>query len=299
MWIARRQGIAGFAILILMTAWGLASGADDVRAQAAASAPEQVEGTAAVPLPEPLTREALRDLLARLSDAEVRELLIAQLDQEIGEAGSGDQAMIGGMDQQARALRESWRAMFAAVTELPHVPLFFADQLIGERSPITLVWIAFGLAAIFAVGVLAEQLYLRAVRDVRRQCHAAQPPTAAAAALSSSPVIDGRLDDVAWDPEEAGDPEDLEVDPDEDADADDDEFEDDDEFDDEDDADVEPVGVSRTALQGVACHEGTEVLAVIGMNKYGMPHAVASPSPSRESFHLRTIFLASPRWRHA
>ena len=88
--------------------------------------------------------------------------------------------MIGGMDQRARALRESWAAMFAAVTELPGVPRFFADQLIGDGSPVRLLWIALGLVAIFAVGILAEQLYLLAVRDVRRQIYAAQPATAAA-----------------------------------------------------------------------------------------------------------------------
>jgi small-conductance mechanosensitive channel len=88
--------------------------------------------------------------------------------------------MIGGMEQRASALRESWRAMFAAVPELPGVPLFLAGQLIGPRDPGILLWIALGLAAIFAVGVLAEQLYRWAVRDVRRQVYAAQPASAPA-----------------------------------------------------------------------------------------------------------------------
>jgi moderate conductance mechanosensitive channel len=178
--IRQPQAIVRLAVLVLMAAWGLACGAEGVQAQNPATPSEPVETSAPAALPEPLTREALRDLLARLSDGQVRELLIAQLDEEIGAARSADQAMIGGMDQRARALRESWRAMFAAVPELPDVPLFFADQLIGESSPGILLWIALGLAVIFAVGVLAEQLYRRAVRDVRRQVYAAQPATAAA-----------------------------------------------------------------------------------------------------------------------
>jgi small-conductance mechanosensitive channel len=180
--IQQPPGIVRRAALVLIAAWCLASAADDVRAQAPATSSEQVEASAPAALPEPLTREALRDLLARLSDAQVRELLITQLDEEISAVGPADQAMIGGMDQQATALRESWRAMLAAVPELPGVPLFFAEQLIGERSPGILLWITLGLALIFAVGVLAEQLYLRAVRDVRRQVYAAQPATAAARA---------------------------------------------------------------------------------------------------------------------
>ena len=175
--IGQRHGIVRSAISGLIAAWILACLGGGASAQAPATASERIEAGAPATLPEPLTREALRDLLARLSDAQVRELLIVQLDQEIGEARVADQAMIGGMEQQATALRESWRAMFAVVPELPDVPLFFAEQLIGERSPSILVWIALGLAAIFAVGVLAEQLYRRAVRDVRRQIYAAQPPT--------------------------------------------------------------------------------------------------------------------------
>jgi moderate conductance mechanosensitive channel len=134
----------------------------------------------ATTLPEPLTHDALRDLVARLSDTEVRRLLLAQLDRDIAAAARADQAMIGGMDREAMALRESWGAMLAAVPALPGVPMFFADQLIGDRSPTILLWIALGLVGIFAVGVLAEQLYRRAVRDVRRQVYAAQPAGAAA-----------------------------------------------------------------------------------------------------------------------
>jgi moderate conductance mechanosensitive channel len=172
--------IVRLAALFLITAWGLASGVGDGWAQARATSSAQVDASAPAALPEPLTREALRDLLARLSDAQVRELLIAQLEREISEAPPVERAMIGGMEQQATALRESWRAMLAAIPELPGVPIFFADQLIGDRSPSILAWIALGLAGIFAVGVCAEQLYLRAVRDVRLQVHEAQPATAAA-----------------------------------------------------------------------------------------------------------------------
>ena len=173
---SRRAGalIGGVVILLTLLAGALGPG---VRAPLAQ---DQAASAAAAPLPDPLTREALRDLLARLSDAEVRQLLLAQLDREISAAGAAEPAMIGGMEQQASTLRESWRAMFAAAAELPGVPVFFADQLMGGRGPASLVWIALGLAAIFAVGVLAEQAYRWAVRDVRRQVHAAQPASAIA-----------------------------------------------------------------------------------------------------------------------
>ena len=177
--IQQPRVIVRVATAVLIAAGGLVSSAGDSAAQAPAISPGQSEASAPAALPQPLTREALRDLLARLSDTQVRELLIAQLDREISEAPAAD-AMIGGMDQRARALRESWAAMFAAVRELPGVPRFFADQLIGDGSPVRLLWIAVGLVAIFAVGILAEQLYLLAVRDVRRQIYAAQPATAAA-----------------------------------------------------------------------------------------------------------------------
>ena len=154
--------------------------ADPVGMRAALAQDEAAAAAAPTALPEPLTREALRDLLARLSDAEVRELLLAQLDREISEADAAEAPMIGDMDRQSSALRESWRAMFAAVTELPGVPRFFAGQLIGERSPGILLWIALGLALIFGVGILAERLYRWAIRDVRRQVFAAQPASAPA-----------------------------------------------------------------------------------------------------------------------
>ncbi|HEX5795957.1 MAG TPA: hypothetical protein VFY19_08955, partial [Geminicoccaceae bacterium] len=163
------------ALLVLVGLLSSALGSGPADAQEAAG-----EGAAPVALPEPLTREALRDLLARLSDAEVRELLLRQLDQEIAAAPAPDPAMIGGMERQATTLRESWRAMLAALPELPGVPRFFAARLIGERSPEVLLWVALGMAAIFAVGLLAEQLYLWAVRDMRRQLYAAQPYSAGA-----------------------------------------------------------------------------------------------------------------------
>jgi moderate conductance mechanosensitive channel len=163
----------GTVLMIFCALWlgaGL-SGAGTALAQDQAAP----ASTAATTLPDPLTHDALRDLLARLSDAEVRQLLLAQLDREIAEVRDADQAMIGGMDREAMALRESWRAMLAAVPELPGVPLFLAEQLIGERNPSSLLWVALGLVVIFGVGVLAEQLYLRAVRDVRRQVYASHP----------------------------------------------------------------------------------------------------------------------------
>jgi small-conductance mechanosensitive channel len=166
----QRQGIARLAVALLFGAWGLAGAAGDVRAQAPATSSDQVEASAPAALPEPLTREALRDLLARLSDAQVRELLIAQLDKEMAAASArADATFIDDMDTEAATLRHAWRQMFAAAPALPTVPLFFADQLIGDRDPSVLLLTLLGIAFMFAVGCAAEWLFRHATAHLRRQ----------------------------------------------------------------------------------------------------------------------------------
>jgi moderate conductance mechanosensitive channel len=164
--------------LALSAAWAGVAGAVGGSPQSGGTS----SGAAApIELPQPLTRDALRDLLARLSDAEVRELLLKQLDKEIvTAAGSPQPAMMTDLDATTTTLRESWRRMLAAIPALPSVPVFFAEQMIGDRSPTILIWIALGIAAIFAAGVVAEQLFLWATREVRRQVDEARPETAGA-----------------------------------------------------------------------------------------------------------------------
>ena len=164
--------------LALSAAWAGVAGAVGGSPQTGGAKP----GAATpVELPQPLSREALRDLLARLSDAEVRELLLKQLDQEIASAArTPEPAMMTNLEATTTTLRESWRRTFASIPALPSVPVFFAEQMIGDRSPTVLIWIVLGFAAIFAAGVLAEQLLLLATREVRRQVDEARPETAGA-----------------------------------------------------------------------------------------------------------------------
>ena len=162
----------------LWAAWASVAGAAGGSPQTGGATPS---AATPVELPQPLTREALRDLLARLSDAEVRELLLKELDQEIVTAArTPEPAMMTDLEATTTTLRESWRRMFAAIPALPSVPVFFAEQLIGDRSPSILIWIVLGFAAIFAAGVLAEQLFLRVTREVRRQVDQARPGSAGA-----------------------------------------------------------------------------------------------------------------------
>jgi moderate conductance mechanosensitive channel len=165
------RAIMRVAIAVLMVASSVAGGIGEGRAQA-----PKVETGAPAALPEPLTREALRDLLARLSDAEVRELLIAQLDKEISTAPTPvADGYIDEVEGEAATLRESWSRMFAAAPALPTVPVFLADQLIGDRDSQILLVILFGIALIFAAGCAAEWLFRRFTANLRRQMAAARP----------------------------------------------------------------------------------------------------------------------------
>jgi moderate conductance mechanosensitive channel len=173
-----RRGIIRLAALIVVVASGLASEAGKAEAQTPTASARQVAAGAPAALPEPLTREALRDLLARLSDAEVRELLIAQLDKEIRTAPAPvADGYIDEVEGEAATLRESWSRMFAAAPALPTVPVFLANQLIGDRDPAILLVILLGIAVIFAVGCAAEWLFCHFTADLRRQMTEARPQT--------------------------------------------------------------------------------------------------------------------------
>ena len=176
--IQLRRGIIRLAALVVIVASGLASDAGEAWAQTPAASPAQVAAGAPAALPEPLTREALRDLLARLSDAEVRELLIAQLDQEISTAPAPNaDGYIDEIEGEAATLRESWSRMFAAAPALPTVPVFLANQLIGDRDPQILLAILLGIAVIFAVGCAAEWSFRHFTANLRRQMTDARPQT--------------------------------------------------------------------------------------------------------------------------
>jgi hypothetical protein len=165
------QRIVQLALVIPIVACVAASLTGDARAQAAATT-EGVAGASVEPatLPDPLTREALHDLLARLSDAQVRELLIAQLDKEIAAAPAAPtDGYIDDIEAEAATLRHAWRRMFAAVPALPTVPVFLANQLIGDREPGILLLILLGIAVIFAVGGVAEWLFRHFTANLRRQ----------------------------------------------------------------------------------------------------------------------------------
>jgi small-conductance mechanosensitive channel len=159
--------VAGIASAPVGTSWGQA---------AAPPPPAPAAATVGAPaLPEPLTREALRDLLARLSDDQVRELLIAQLDKEIAAAPVAEaDGVIDDLEAEAATLRAAWGRMFAAAPELPGIPVFLANQLIGDRDPGILLVIVLGIAVIFAVGWAVEWVYRRLTADLRRQMAAAR-----------------------------------------------------------------------------------------------------------------------------
>jgi moderate conductance mechanosensitive channel len=136
----------------------------------------KVEAGAPAPFPEPLTRDALRDLLARLSDGQVRELLIAQLDKEIAAAPvEPADGFIDDIEAEAATLRQAWGRMLAAAPALPTVPLFLANQLLGDRDTSILLLILVGIAVIFAVGGAAEWLYRHFTANLRRQVADARP----------------------------------------------------------------------------------------------------------------------------
>jgi small-conductance mechanosensitive channel len=179
---ARRPGaLIGAAVIFFLILASSVVGAGSAFAQQPAPAPgAEAAGPAA--LPDPLTREALRDLLAHLSDTQARELLLAELDRQIASGAAVERDMMMSMvDTEAMALRERWRRMLAAIPELPGVPGFLAERLIGEGSPSVLLWIVLGFALMVALGIAAEWLFRRLIGDVQSQVEAARPEGFAAA----------------------------------------------------------------------------------------------------------------------
>jgi moderate conductance mechanosensitive channel len=167
-------------ICLALLGWdGLRAGA--AWAQQPLPAPSD-EAAAPVALPDPLTRETLRDLLAQLSDGQARELLLAELDRRIASGAAAEHDMMMSMvDSEAMALRERWRRMLAAIPELPGVPGFLAERLIGERGASALLWITLGFALMAALGLAAEWLFRRLIAEVQHQVEAARPEGFAAA----------------------------------------------------------------------------------------------------------------------
>jgi moderate conductance mechanosensitive channel len=167
--------LLGLAILAALG--GIAAG--PVLAQGGDAAP--AAEVAPAPLPEPLTQEALRDLVARLSDAEARELLLRELDRQIAAEPAPEQdMMMSAVDAEATALRERWRRMLAAADQLPSVPAFFAQRLIGDRDPSVLLVILVFFVIILAGGLIAEWLFRRVTGEVCEQVTGARPEAASA-----------------------------------------------------------------------------------------------------------------------
>jgi moderate conductance mechanosensitive channel len=175
------HGIRRFATRWVAAALLVSAVLGEVHGQSPGAAPEAPATPAVEPttLPKPLTREALRDLLVQLSDAQVLDLLIAQLDKEIGAAPVANaDGYIGEIEAEGAKLRQAWGRMLAAAPAVPTVPLFLANQLIGDRPPAILLLILVLTAVIFAVGAAAEWLYHRLTRKLRRQMTEARPQAA-------------------------------------------------------------------------------------------------------------------------
>ena len=140
----------------------------------AAESPPVAAGSAA--LPEPLTHEAVRDLMSRLSDAQVRGLLIEQLDRAVGApapakgAGMAGMAGVAGMvDVNAGTIRARARALYAAFLALPETLPLVVIQLTDAAGESELWPLAGYLAAMLAIGALAQIAYALAVRQYRRR----------------------------------------------------------------------------------------------------------------------------------
>jgi small-conductance mechanosensitive channel len=127
---------------------------------------------AAPKLPEPLTREAIRDLVARLGEAEVRQLLIAQLDRAAAPspaAGTADvMGMADAMEGRTSQARERGAAMVRGLGTLPAALADARARFLEGRGPGHLALVALGFLVMLAAGFLAERLFARAVRGLRR-----------------------------------------------------------------------------------------------------------------------------------
>ncbi|HET9705659.1 MAG TPA: hypothetical protein VFP85_16580, partial [Vicinamibacterales bacterium] len=132
----------------------------------AANAAESPPGEVAK-LPQPLTREASRDLVSRLSDAEVRKLLIEQLDRNSPPPAArtdGGMGMMGKMGDHAVMWRTRVSELAAAGLALPATTASVFERLLAGTRPSLVLFV---LAAMVAVGALAELAWRRATRQWR------------------------------------------------------------------------------------------------------------------------------------
>jgi small-conductance mechanosensitive channel len=153
-------GVRGLLVTGLLALAGLAS---------AQGSPEG--GAAAPKLPEPLTREAIRELVARLSDAEVRQLLIAQLDRAAAPprpAGDDMMGMVQGMAGQSQRVRDRAAELLRGAAAMPGALGTARARFLEGRGPGHLLLVVVVFLVMLGAGLLAERLYERAVRDLRR-----------------------------------------------------------------------------------------------------------------------------------
>lgn len=136
---------------------------------------------AGVVLPETLTRESVRDLLSRLSDEQVRQLLIDQLDRTVApppkakaDTGKTRMASMEGMagmagivDEHAGSMRGNSDALYDALVAFPSTLREVAARLTSPGGAAQLWRLAAYLAAMLAIGWIAQRLYDYALRDYR------------------------------------------------------------------------------------------------------------------------------------
>jgi small-conductance mechanosensitive channel len=125
----------------------------------------------AVALPEPLTKESVRELVSRLSDEEVRKLLLDQLDRAAVPAGArGGGAMSGRVEESATMMRTRLGELRNALVALPETLSDVGAKLDDPDGGLPgLVKLAIALAAMLAIGWLAERAYEWALRNYRRK----------------------------------------------------------------------------------------------------------------------------------
>jgi small-conductance mechanosensitive channel len=129
-------------------------------------------------LPEPLTREAIRDLVARLGEAEVRQLLIAQLDRAAAPAPAaapgGVMGMADAMEGRTSQARERGAALVRGLGTLPAALAEARARFLEGRGTGHLALVAFAFVVMLGAGFVAEQLFGRVVRGLRRSLDAGE-----------------------------------------------------------------------------------------------------------------------------
>ncbi len=157
------------------TCRAVAVGAAAVACMVAVMAPSdawaQAHKAKSITLPEPLTRESVRELVSRLSDEEVRKLLLDQLDRAAAPAGArGDRAMSGRVEESAGMVRTRLGELRNALVALPETLSDVGGKLDDPDGGLPgLVKLAIALAAMLAIGWLAQRGYDRALRNYRKR----------------------------------------------------------------------------------------------------------------------------------